>query len=63
MKKLLKRRLAGFPPLWVALALALAKMEGKGRVGNSPLKHQPLNLLCPQVKIIRSLYKGAVLSL
>ena len=52
MKKLLKRRLAAFPPLWVALALALAKMEGKGRVGTSPLKPQPLNLLRPQVQIL-----------
>ena len=52
MKKLLKRRLAAFPPLWVALALALGKMEGKGRVGSSPLKHQQLNLLRPQVGIL-----------
>ena len=52
MKKLLKRRLVGFPPLWVALAPALAKMEGKERVGNSPLKHQPPNLLHPQVEIL-----------
>ena len=51
MKKLLKRRLAAFPPLWVALALALGKVEGEGRVGSSPLKHQQLNLLRPQVEI------------
>ena len=49
MKKLLKRRLAVFPALWVALPLLVKVKLGKRRVGNNPLKLPPPSLLRPQV--------------
>ena len=53
MKKLLKRRLAAFPALWVALPLLVKVQLGKRRVGNSPLKLPPPSLLRPQVETLR----------
>ena len=53
MKKLLKRRLAAFPALWVALPLLVKVQLGKRRVGNSPLKPPPLSLLRLQVETLR----------